>query len=85
MKPESKSEKGVADTVFAEYADRFFADIKSDGKKMTISINASTMQLVKNVLFYLQENTAMATYIENILLSHFSEYRDLLNEEVSAR
>ncbi len=69
---------------YAAYREQFFAP-QSFKQRSSFMLNSETLQLLRYVLFDLGEEITLTAYIENILRSHLTEYRDLLNETAAKR
>jgi hypothetical protein len=51
--------------------------------RTNFTISAKTLTLLKNVLNDLSERTSISAYIDNIIMEHLKEHKDMLNNAAS--
>lgn len=61
------------------YRSTYFAPLRIR-EKTSFTMNAETLEILRNVLQDLHERVPMVTYIDHILRAHLKEHRDLLNQ-----
>lgn len=74
---------------FSEYSATFFRPpvrTSLSNRKCNVSLNEDVYLTIKRTLSYLGDGeSTMGGYVENILLSHLNQYKEILNEETSKR
>lgn len=77
-------EAGETELLFCEYEARFLVP-RTFHSKSGFTINADTLQMLRDVLQSVKAKTTLTAYIENILVEHLKTYQDLLNETAARR
>lgn len=62
-----------------EYGRRFLMNRPYDFR-VSFSMNRTTLDILRRVLYDLESRTTLSSFIENILLDHLQTYRTLINE-----
>ncbi|WP_418800226.1 DUF3408 domain-containing protein [Porphyromonas sp.] len=74
---------------FSEYSAEFFRPpvrMSLSNRKCNVSLNEDVYVMIRRTLNYLGDGeSTVGGYVENILLSHLTQYRDILNTETSKR
>ena len=74
---------------FSEYSAEFFRPpvrVSLSNRKCNVSLNEDVYLMIRRTLNYLGDGeSTVGGYVENILLSHFTLYREILNTETSKR
>lgn len=74
---------------FSEYSAEFFRPpvrMSLSNRKCNVSLNEDVYLMIRRTLNYLGDGeSTVGGYVENILLSHLTQYKDILNTETSKR
>lgn len=74
---------------FSEYSAEFFRPpvrMSLSNRKCNVSLNEEVYLMIRRTLNYLGDGeSTVGGYVENILLSHLTQYKDILNTETSRR
>lgn len=64
---------------FEEYEERFLANVRTPAKA-SFMIDRNIVMMIKKIIYETESNVSVASYIHNILVFHFEEFRDIINK-----
>lgn len=83
---EVESAKEVESEDIGDFSKLFFKNREnSDVKRTNTAISTDIMDTLKSVIFYLDPKCALSNYIENILVAHLEQHKDLINSAVAKK
>ena len=86
---EQRDTSTVALENFSEYSAEFFRPpirMSLSNRKCNVSLNEDVYLMIRRTLNYLGDGeSTVGGYVENILLSHLTQYKDIINTETSRR
>lgn len=62
-----------------EYGQRFFIN-RPYSFRVSFSMNRTTLDILRKILYDMESRTSLSSFIENILLDHLQTYRTLIND-----
>jgi hypothetical protein len=64
---------------FEEYEERFLTNVRTH-MKASFMIDRNLIMMIKKVIYETDSSVSAASYIHNILVFHFEEFRDIINK-----
>lgn len=83
---EGEGSNEIDNDSITDFCERFLKSSGSgDSRRSNTAISIDIMDTLKSVIFYLDPKCALSNYIENILLAHLEQHKDLINSAVAKK